>query len=139
MQNALRSNEWRWIWVHKTFKISLENGGPHNSHFLQNWFPTENRSPLFNFYVFQDSEKNTPQSCRIHWNLMNDKKFWFVKVLKLKYRRGDQIIQTFCKICSTLILGPPTLTCRTFKTLRKVLLNHAECVEIQWMTMNLPL
>ena len=34
--------------------------------FLQNWFPPEIRSPLFNMKKFQGSEKNTPQSCRMH-------------------------------------------------------------------------
>ena len=61
---------------------------------------------------------------------MNDKKFGSIKILKLKYRKGDQIIQTFGKIGSTQKLGPPSIICRNFKTLRKVLLNHAECIEI---------
>ena len=47
---------------------------------------------------FQDSEKNTPESCRMYWNLINDEEFGSAKLLKLKYRMGDQIIQTFCKI-----------------------------------------
>ena len=55
-------------------------------------------SHLVNLWKFQNSEKSTPQSCGMHWNLMNDKKFGSIKLLKLKYRRGDQIIQTFCKI-----------------------------------------
>ena len=61
---------------------------------------------------------------------MNDKKFGSIKILKLKYRKGDQIIQTSGKIGSTQKLGPPSIICRNFKTLRKVLLNHAECIEI---------
>ena len=68
MQNALKSNEWRRIWVHKTFKIEVE--------------------------------------------------------------KGVQIIQTFCKIGSPQKLGPPSLICRNFKSLRKVLLDHAEWIEI---------
>ena len=75
MQNALGFNEWRWIWVHKTFKIEIQKGGQNKEDFLQNWFPQK--------------------------------------------------------------LGPPFLICRNFKTLRRVLLNHAECIEIYWMTMNL--
>ena len=59
---------------------------------------------------------------------MNEDEFGSRKLLKLKYRRGDQIIQTFCKIGSPQKLGPPSLICRYFKTLRKVLLNHAECM-----------
>ena len=65
----------------------------------------------------------------MHWNLMNDDEFGSIKLLKLKYRRGDEIIQTFCKTGSTQKLGPPSLICRHFKTLRKVLLNHAERIE----------
>ena len=37
---------------------------------------------------------------------MNDEEFGSIKLLKLKYRRGDQIIHTFCKIGSLLKLGP---------------------------------
>ena len=48
MQNPLKSNEWRRIWVYKTFKIEIQKGGPNNSDFLQNWFPPEIRSSLFN-------------------------------------------------------------------------------------------
>ena len=39
MQNALKSNEWQTILLHKTFKIEIQNGGTNNSEFLQNWFP----------------------------------------------------------------------------------------------------
>ena len=69
-QNAWRSNEWQGIWVHQTFKIEIQNGQPNNSDLLQNWFPVKIRSPLFNLYKFQDSQKSTPESCRMHWNLM---------------------------------------------------------------------
>ena len=48
MQNAFKSNEWQWIWVYKTFKIEIQNGGTNNSDLLQNWLPPEIRSPLFN-------------------------------------------------------------------------------------------
>ena len=130
MQNALYSNKWRWIWLHKNFKIEIQKGGPNNSDFLQNWFPQEIRSPLFDLQKFQHYAKSTSESCRMHWNLMNDKEFGFRKLLKLKYRTRDQIIQTFCKIGSPQKLGPPSLICRNFKTLKKVLLNHAECIEI---------
>ena len=50
---------------------------------------------------------------------MNDEEIMAIKFLKLKYRRGDQIIQTFCIICSSQKLGPPSLTCRNFKSLTK--------------------
>ena len=139
MQNALKSNEWRRIWVNKTFKTELQKDGPNNWVILRNWFAPEIKSSLFNLKKFKDSEKTTLESCKTHWNLMNDKKFGTLKPLKLKYRRGDQIIQTFCKIGSNQNLVPPSLICRNFKTVRKLLLNHAECIEIWWMTINLGL
>ena len=52
MQNALKPNEWQKIWVHKIFKIEIQEGGPNNSDFLQNWFPPEIRSLLFNLSKF---------------------------------------------------------------------------------------
>ena len=61
---------------------------------------------------------------------MSDEDFASRKLLKLKYRRGDKIIGTFCKIGSPQKLGPPSLICRNFKTVRKVLLNHAEYIEM---------
>ena len=42
----------------------------------------------------------TPESYKMHWKLINGQEFGSRKVLKLKCRRGDQIIQTFCKIGS---------------------------------------
>ena len=100
MKHALKSNEWEIIWLHKAFKIEIQNRGPNNSNILQNCFTPEIRSPLFNFKKFQDSEKSTPASCRMHYNVMNDTEFGSRKPLKLKSRREDQINQTFCKIRS---------------------------------------
>ena len=60
---------------------------------------------------------------------MNDEEIRYLKLLKLKYRMGDQI-QTFCKIGSHQKLGPRSIIYRNGKTLRKVLLNQAECLEI---------
>ena len=54
---------------------------------------------------------------------MNDEEIRYLKLLKLKDRKGDQIIQTFCKIGSPEKLDPHSLICRNLKTLRKVLLN----------------
>ena len=61
---------------------------------------------------------------------MNDNEFGSIKLLNLKYRRGDQIIKTFCKIFYPQKLGAPSLICRNFKTVRKGLLNHAEYFQI---------
>ena len=88
------------------------------------------RSPLFNLQTFENSERSTPESYKVYWNLINDEEFKSKKLLKLKYRREDQIIQTLCKIGSPQKLGPPSLICRNFKTLRKAFLIHAEWTEI---------
>ena len=103
MQNPLKSNKWWRIWVKKTFKFEIMKERPNNLDFLQNWFPPEIRSPLLNLLKFRGFEKSTPESCRMHWNLMNDKEFRSRKRLKLKYRRGDQITQTFCKIIISIL------------------------------------
>ena len=115
MQKALKPNGWGRNCVHQTFKIEIQKGGPNNLDFLQNWFPPEIRSPLLNLLKFRGFEKSTPESCRMHWNLMNDEEFGSIKLLKLKYRRGDQIIQTFCKIGSPQKLGPPLFNLQKFQ------------------------
>ena len=61
---------------------------------------------------------------------MNDEEFESLKLLKFNYSMVDQIIETFCKIKSPHKLGPPSLISRNFKTLRKVLPNHAKWIEI---------
>ena len=53
---------------------------------------------------------------------MNDEEFGSIELLLLKYRSGDQIIQTFCKIGSPQKLGPLSLICRNFRTLKNVFL-----------------
>ena len=67
---------------------------------------------------------------------MNDKEFGSKKLLKLKYRRREQIIQTFCKIGYPKKLGSPSLICRNLRTLRKVLPNHAEYIEMKLIMKN---
>ena len=49
MQNVLNSQEWREIWLHKTFEIEIQMGWASNSDILQKWFPQEIRSSHFNF------------------------------------------------------------------------------------------
>ena len=66
MQNGLKSKECRGIWVHRTFKIEIQNGVPNNSDILQNWFPPEVRSTLFNLKKFENPERSTPQSYKMH-------------------------------------------------------------------------
>ena len=97
MQNALKSNASRRIWVLEIFKIEIQKGGggPNNSSILQNWLTPKIRSPVSNLEIFQKSQKVSPESCRMHRNLMNDEELRFLKLSKLKYRRGHQIIQPF--------------------------------------------
>ena len=90
----------------------------------------EIRSPLFNLRKFQKTEKSTAESCRTHWNLMNDKEFGSRKFLKFKYRRRDQIIQPFSRIGSPQEIRSLSFIWGNSKKLRKVLLNHLECIEI---------
>ena len=119
---------WQRIWVYKTFKTEIKKGRRNNSDFLQSWFSQEISSPLFNFSKFQKCDKSTPESCTMHWNLMNQ--FRPTKFLKLKYRRGDEIIQTFCKVGSPEKLVPPSSISPNFKSATKVLQNHAQYIEI---------
>ena len=44
----------------------MQNRAADNSDILKNWFPSEIRSPLFDFKKFEDSEKSTIESCTIH-------------------------------------------------------------------------
>ena len=130
MQNTLKYNECRRIWLYKTFKIEIQKGRANNSDILQNSFPPDISSPLFNLYQFENPETSTPASYKMHWGLINDEEFRSKKLFKLENRRGDQIIQTFCNIGSPQKLGPPSLISRNFNTLKKILLIHEEWTEI---------
>ena len=130
MQNALISNEWQRILDYKIFKIEIQKLGENNSDFLQSCLRPEITSTLLNLQKFQGSEKSIFESCRMYWNLRNDKDIGSEKLIKLKYKRVDQIIQTFCKIGFPKILVPPSLICRNFKIMRKVPLDQAECIQI---------
>ena len=66
----------------------------------------------------------------MHGNLMNGKEVGSIKLLKLEYRSGAKIIQTFWRIGAPQNLGPHSSISRNFKTLRKVVLNHEECIKM---------
>ena len=89
-------------------------------------------SPLFNLRKFQDSQKSTPESCRIHSNAMNDEELGSGKLLKLKDRMGDRTIQTFWKIGSGKKLGSPSAICTNFTTLRSL----PDSCRMDWNIMN---
>ena len=61
---------------------------------------------------------------------MNDEKSESLKLLKLKNKKGGQVIQTFCIIGFSKKLGPPSLNCTGFMNLRNVFLNHPESIDI---------
>ena len=62
---------------------------------------------------------------------MNGGEFGSLNLLKLKYRKGEQKIFTFKKIGSPQKFIPQFLICGNSKSLRKVLLNHADCTDIE--------
>ena len=62
---------------------------------------------------------------------MNDEEFESLKFLELKYRRGDQIIQPFCRIVSPQEIRSPLFNLGKFKKLTKVLVNQLEPTEVQ--------
>ena len=67
MDNALKSYEWQRILVVKDFKVEIQKVGQNNSAILQNCFPPEIRSrPFLNFWKFESSEKDTPESGRMN-------------------------------------------------------------------------
>ena len=62
--------------------------------------PKKLRSPFFNLKKFQKIDKSTGESIGTHGSALNDEEFESFKFLKLKYRRGDQIIPPFCRTAS---------------------------------------
>ena len=122
------TNEWSRIWIYKTFEIEIKKRGPNNADILQNWFPPEIRSPLYNLPKLQDYDSWFMQK----WLKSNEwGRIWVHITFMIEIQKeGDQIIQTFCKIGSPQKLGPPSLIWKNFRTLRKVLLIHAEMTEI---------
>ena len=114
----------------KFLKLKYRSGDQIIQLFWRIGSPKEIRFPLFNLRKFQNLEKRTAESSRMYWNLMNDNEFRSFKFLKLKYKRGDQIIKLFCRFVPPKKLGSPSLIWWIFEKLRKVLLTHIECIEI---------
>ena len=108
----------------KLLKLKDKRGDQIIQLFCRIGSPQNSGPTLFNFWKFKNSEESTPESGRIHWNLMNDEEFWTLKLLKLKYRRGKQIIQLFCRIGSPKKLGPYSLICRNFKSIPELCRMH---------------
>ena len=93
----------------------------------------EIRSRLFKLRKLSKTVKSTAESCRMHLNLTNNKKFGSFKCLILKCRRGDQIIQSFCRI------GPPEVVRSPLFNLKKVWKpdkSTAESFRMYWNLIN---
>ena len=99
----------------KFLKLKYRRGDQISQSFCKIGSPRQVKSPLFNLGKFQKTEKSTVESCRTQWNLMNAEEFRTFKFLKLKYRRGDQIIQPFCRIGSTQEIRSPLFSLREFQ------------------------
>ena len=63
------------------------------------------------------------------FKLTNYEKCASLKLVKLKYKTVEQVIEIFYIIGSSEKLGPSSLSCRSFKTLGNVFLNYAESIE----------
>ena len=139
MENALKSNERQRIWVWKTLKIEILKGWPNDSDILQNWFSPEIMSPIFYLQKFQDSEKSTLASCRMHWNLMNEKdalksneweRIWIHKSFKIEIQNGPASNSDILQNWFPEKLGLTFLIWRNSKSLRKLLLSQVEYIQI---------
>ena len=95
-QNAFISSEWNRIWVFTTFKLKCRRRDQISQPFCKLVPPNKLCSP--SLWAFWKSQKSTPESCRELWNQRNDKEFGSLKLLKLKYKRGDEIIHPSCII-----------------------------------------
>ena len=90
----------------ETFKIKIQNGGPNKSDVLNS------------------------ESCRMHWNPNEWLWIWVHETFKVEIQKGGPNNSEFLQNWFPQKLSLPSLICRNFNTLRKVLLNHEECIEI---------
>ena len=86
------------LWYITFFKFKYRRGYQMIQPFCRIRSPQEIKLTLFNLRKFLKSEKSVIESFKRHWNLINDEEFGSFKFSKLKYKRGDQIIQPFCRI-----------------------------------------
>ena len=130
--NLINDKEFGYL---KLWKFKYRRGDRIIQPFCRNGCPQEIMSPPppFNFWKFQNSDKSTAESCRMHWNLMNDEEFGSLKLLKLKYRRGYQIIQPFCRIGSPQEIRSPLCNLWKFQKSEK---GTNESRRMHWNLMN---
>ena len=114
--NLLDDREFEWL---KFLKLKSTRWDQIIQRFCRIGSPQEISSLIFNLRKFEKTEKSTAESCRVHWNLPDDEEFGSLKFLKLKYRRGDQIIQPFCRIGSSQEIRSALFNFRKFKKTEK--------------------
>ena len=114
--NLLDDEEFGWL---KFLKLKYRRGEQIIQPFCRIGSPQEIKSPFFNLRKFEKTEKSNAESCRMHWNLLDDEELGSLKFLKLKYRRGDQIIQQFCRIGSPQEIRSPIFNLRKFENIEK--------------------
>ena len=68
----------------KLLKLKYRRGDQIIQPFCRIGYPREIKCPLFNLQKFQKPEKVTPESWRMHSNIMNDEEFGSLKLLNLK-------------------------------------------------------
>ena len=90
---------------------------------------SQTKQKIITTNIFHKSETSTVELCRIHWNLMNDEDFGSFKYLKVKCRKGNQIIQSFSRIRSPQVIRFPLFNLRKFLKIEK---SAAESCRINW-------
>ena len=128
MQKPLKSNDWQRIWVLQISEHEIQKGGTKYLSPSAELASPIKLGPSFSLRKSQITEKSTTESCRTHWNVKNDKEFESFNFLKMKYKKGDWIIQSFWNIGFPEEIISPSLIWGNFKKLRKSMLNHVECI-----------
>ena len=114
----------------KLLKLKYRMGYQMIQTFFRIGSPQEIRFPVFNLYKFQKFENGIPESCRLHWNLMNEEEFGSLKLLKLKDRRGGSNNSDFLQNWFSPKIWSPLFNLWKFEKSQKVLHNHVEYIEI---------
>ena len=57
-------------------------------------------------------------------------RIWVYKTFKIEIKRSGQYNSAILQNSSPQKLGPSSLICRNIKNLRKMLMNHGECIEM---------
>ena len=70
--------------------------------------------------TFQKTEEIPTGTCGMHLNDMNDEECGTSQVWKVKYKKGDQYIQSFCRIRFPKEIRSPVVIFRTFKKTEKI-------------------